>query len=398
MPSTRAGSLRVPHQPPAPRGRILSQCPLRGPVLCGPSPGSVAAGSSTVSMPSTRAGSLRVHRNVGLLAQPGVHVSMPSTRAGSLRGGGLQGAPRKSPILSQCPLRGPGLCGPPGSRATCSRSSCLNALYAGRVSAGSCSQARIEGEAHAVSMPSTRAGSLRATFVFALIALIAFGSLNALYAGRVSAGLAGASYRETGWNLSQCPLRGPGLCGRTPPGRLRTPTVLSQCPLRGPGLCGIMISTYWGTNGTSSQCPLRGPGLCGPPAQARWSAACFRRLNALYAGRVSAGVMSRRTRPQPRAIVSMPSTRAGSLRAFRGERHVHGSVFPVSMPSTRAGSLRGGRRLGGQPWRQRLSQCPLRRPGLCGSSRQPPGPAASISVSMPSTRAGSLRERADGDV
>ena len=200
-------------------------------------------------MPSTRAGSLRERSR---RASSSALASLTALYAGRVSAGQAvhDGELPVLDGLSQCPLRGPGLCG--YWLAHCGdqlRLQCLNALYAGRVSAGS----------NVMQM-----------------ALMTIPSLNALYAGRVSAGIRPQHGVHAHERLSQCPLRGPGLRGAS--------DMNAACD--GKEVEVSMPSTRAGS--------LRVvPWAQTSPRDGGKS------LNALYAGRVSAGVsrLARKARP-----------------------------------------------------------------------------------------------------
>ena len=163
-----------------------SQCPLRGSGLCGVQRGNLLHGEQQpVSMPSTRAGSLR--------ALPGVmiwgaffKVSMPSTRAGSLRASSASARP-----------------------GTCTRRVSMPSTRAG--SLGDAAAVGRWFQHRTVSMPSTRAGSLRVLFTASSNPAQDGVSMPSTRAGSLRASREMAIPEQGTW--SQCPLRGPGLCG-----------------------------------------------------------------------------------------------------------------------------------------------------------------------------------------
>ena len=170
-----------------------------------------------VSMPSTRAGSLRERSR---RASSSALASLNALYAGRVSAGQAvhDGELPVLDGLSQCPLRGPGLCG--YWLAHCGdqlRLQCLNALYAGRVSAGVSRLARKARPCSPVSLPSTRAGSLRAISIHAGGDIL-FGGLNALYAGRVSAGLREAGLDQDRWGAVSMPSTRAGSLREPPPG------------------------------------------------------------------------------------------------------------------------------------------------------------------------------------
>ena len=257
-------------------------------------------------------------------------------------------------------------------------------------------------------MPLLRAGGVRALALVPAVRGVVRVSMPLLRAGGVRA--ASAPISATSVSLSQCPCCGRGECGLHAGGvRGCGRTAGLNALVAGGGSAGAFtFALFAGCGGGSSQCPCCGRGQCGfrsgatAPASRASSAVSMpllraggvrgdaevcnfcgtSRLNALVAGRGSAGRDRERPAELHVRLVSMPLLRAGGVRAKYGNgkacrqacmsqcpccgRGECGSgiacfrVTPkeVSMPLLRAGGVRAFRYGGPGAGGRDVSQCP----------------------------------------